>query len=77
VNNKLRSDGGRIAALAASGKPPEAITEELYLVAFSRAPNPSEMEAAVKHLKDAKDLRASIEDLAWVLINSKEFLFRH
>jgi hypothetical protein len=77
VNNKLRSDGGRIAALAKSGKPPEAVTEELYLVAFSRAPNPSEMEAAVKHLKDAKDLRASIEDLAWVLINSKEFLFRH
>ncbi|WP_240911270.1 DUF1549 domain-containing protein [Paludisphaera soli] len=77
VNNKLRNDGGRIAALAKSGKPPEAVTEELYMVAFSRAPNPSEMEAAVKHLKDAKDLRASIEDLAWVLINSKEFLFRH
>ena len=35
------------------------------------------MDAAVKHLKDAKDPRAAIEDLAWVLINSKEFLFRH
>jgi len=77
VNGKLRNDAGRIATLAKSGKPPEAITEELYLVAFSRAPNASEMEAAVKHMKESGDLRAAVEDLAWVLINSKEFLFRH
>ncbi|MDG3003296.1 DUF1549 domain-containing protein [Paludisphaera mucosa] len=77
VNNKLRSDAGRIAGLAKSGKPPEAITEDLYMIAFSRTPTPAEMEAAVKHLKGAKDLRPAVEDLAWVLINSKEFLFRH
>ncbi|WP_165073983.1 DUF1549 domain-containing protein [Paludisphaera rhizosphaerae] len=77
VNNKLRSDGGRIAGLAKSGKPPEAIAEDLYRIAFSRSPNAAETEAAVKHLKDSKDLRAAVEDLAWVLINSKEFLFRH
>ena len=77
VNNKLRNDGGRIAGLAKSGKSPEAVTEDLYRIAFSRPPAPAEMDAAVKHLKDAKDLRAAVEDLAWVLINSKEFLFRH
>ena len=77
VNNKLRNDAGRIAQLAKGGKSPEAITEELYLVAFSRPPTTAELDAAVKHLKDAKELRPAIEDLAWVLINSKEFLFRH
>ena len=77
VNGKLHDDNGRIAKLAKSGKPPEAITEELYLVALGRAPNPAELEAAVKHLKAAKDLRSATEDLGWVLINSKEFLFRH
>lgn len=77
VNGKLHADNGRMALLAASGKSPEAITEELYLVALGRAPSDSEMEAAVKHLKDAKDLRPAVEDLGWVLINSKEFLFRH
>ena len=77
VNGKLHADNGRMARLAASGKTPEAITEELYLVALGRAPSDSEMAAAVKHLKDAKELRPAIEDLGWVLINSKEFLFRH
>lgn len=77
VNGKLRDDAGRMAALAKSTKPPEEITRELYLVALSREPNSTEMAAAVKHLTTAKDRRQAVEDLGWVLINSKEFLFRH
>ncbi len=77
VNGKLRDDNGRMAQLAKSGKTPEQVTEELYLVALCREPNPTELAAAVKHLKSAKDFRQAVEDLGWVLINSKEFLFRH
>ncbi len=77
VNGKLRDDGGRMATLAKSGKPPEQITRELYVVALCRDPNPAELAAAVKHLSSSKDLRQAVEDLGWVLINSKEFLFRH
>jgi hypothetical protein len=77
VNGKLHDDTGRMAQLAKSGKTPPDITRELYVVALSREPSASELEAAVKHLGGAKDLRQAIEDLGWVLINSKEFLFRH
>ncbi len=77
VNSKLRDDNGRIASLAKSDKTPEDITRELYLVALSREPNSTEMAAAVKHLTDSPDRRQAVEDLGWVLINSKEFLFRH
>jgi hypothetical protein len=77
VNNKLRDDNGRMAALAKSDKSPEAITRELYMVALSREPNATELSAAVKHLTEAKDRRQAVEDLGWVLINTKEFLFRH
>ena len=77
VNGKLRDDNGRMAQLAKSDKTPEQITRELYLVALSREPNATEVSAAVKHLTAATDRRQAVEDLGWVLINSKEFLFRH
>jgi hypothetical protein len=77
VNGKLRDDAGRMATLAKSGKPPEQVIRELYSVALSREPNASEEAAAAKHLSAGKDKRQAIEDLGWVLINSKEFLFRH
>lgn len=77
VNGKLRDDNGRMASLAKTEKTPEEITRELYLVALSREPNATEIEAAVKHLKATADRRQAVEDLGWVLINSKEFLFRH
>ncbi len=77
VNGKLRDNNGRMAQLASSTKTPEDITRDLYLVALSREPTPAEREAAVKHLSAAKNRREAVEDLGWVLINSKEFLFRH
>src|SRR5262249_29755768 len=77
VNGKLRDDKGRMAELSKGSKTPEEITRQLYLVALSREPNASELAAAVEHLKSAKDRRQAVEDVGWVLINSKEFLFRH
>jgi hypothetical protein len=77
VNGKLRDDKGRMARLAACGKSPEEIAKELYFVALAREPNASELSAAVKHLTVTPDRRQAVEDLGWVLINSKEFLFRH
>ncbi len=77
VNGKLRDEKGRMSTLAASKKAPEEIARELYEVALSRNPTPAEREAAVKHLTAAKNRREAVEDLGWVLINSKEFLFRH
>jgi hypothetical protein len=77
VNSKLRDDNGRIALLVKSGKSPESIARELYSVALCREPSSTELAAAIKHLVASKDLRPAAEDLGWVLINSKEFLFRH
>ena len=77
VNGKLRDDSGRMARLAKSGASPEQVTKELYAVALCRDPSSSELETATRHLTSSKDFRLAIEDLGWVLINSKEFLFRH
>jgi hypothetical protein len=77
VNGKLRDDNGRMAKLAKASISNEDVIKELYLVALARDPNATETAAAVKHLANAADRRQAVEDLGWVLINSKEFLFRH
>lgn len=77
INDKLHADDGRMAALAKSDRSPESIVRELYLVALAREPSAGELASAVKHLRSVPDRRQAVEDLGWVLINSKEFLFRH
>ena len=66
-----------MARLAKGGASNEEVARELYLVALARDPNATETAAAAKHLAGAADRRQAVEDLGWVLINSKEFLFRH
>jgi hypothetical protein len=54
------------------------LVEELYLAFLSRLPEAWEMEAGQAHLSRAgKARRPAVEDLAWALLNSGEFLFNH
>lgn len=77
VHNKLRDDNGRINQLIVSGKTDDEIITTLYELALSRTPSPSELEASKKHIAGSSDRRAALEDVGWVLLNSKEFLFQH
>ncbi len=76
LQSKLRADDGRVAALAASGRAGEVVLEELYLSALARKPSTRERQGLLDHLTRATDRRAALEDIAWALLNSKEFLFR-
>ncbi len=59
------------------GKPDELI-RALYLGILSRDPTEAETVAANKYLKTGGvNPKQGGEDLAWALINSKEFLYRH
>jgi hypothetical protein len=53
------------------------IAEALHLATLVRLPTDEQKELAVKHLAAAKDKRLACQDLAWALINSKEFLKLH
>jgi hypothetical protein len=78
VEDKLAADDGRIARLAANAEsPPEAAVEELYLAAFARKPTAAELRRALDHITHHEDRRRALEDLGWVLLNSREFLFNH
>lgn len=67
---------GRIAKMAQSGKPLEQLVDDLFWAALSRSPTTAELQSTVAHLEQASDLRSALEDVAWALANSREFLFR-
>ena len=53
---------------------PKAV-EELYLVAWGRRPSPDEGKKAEGWVNSAPTVRDGLQDLLWVLINSREFQF--
>jgi hypothetical protein len=56
-------------------KNPEAL-DELYLTAVSRLPAPDEKEKLLVYLKKGNRGQA-LQDIAWALLNAKEFEFNH
>ena len=50
---------------------------QLYLIALSREPEPPEVQTSLAHITNSQDRTTALEDVAWPIINSKEFLFRH
>jgi hypothetical protein len=75
---KLAADSARPARLARDGhRTDQEKIEELYLVTLARQPTDEEYSSASSFLTEQNDKRAAFEDLTWVLINSKEFLFNH
>lgn len=77
IDSRLRAADNRLSRLLAPGKPETEMVTELYLAAYSRYPAPDELKIGLEHLKGAGDRRAALEDLAWGLMNTKEFLLRH
>ncbi len=77
IQAKLEHDGGYAAKLAQQQSSDDSLTEDLYLTFYSRKPTDEERANAVAYLHKAKDRRAAVEDLAWSLMNSLEFVFNH
>jgi hypothetical protein len=77
VNDKLRNGNNRIGKLLTAKKTEVETLNELYLSTLSRLPSPEDVKVSLEHLSKSTDKRKAWEDIHWVLINSKEFLFRH
>jgi hypothetical protein len=81
VRRTLEADDNRIGRLLRLGTPAPEILDELTLAILSRPPSASERNAFLAFLARAgvqeQARRKAWEDIAWALINSKEFLLRH
>ncbi len=77
IQAKLEHDAGYVAKLARREGGDDSLAEDLYLTFYSRRPTDEERANAIAYLRKAKDRRAAVEDLAWSLMNSLEFVFNH
>jgi hypothetical protein len=86
IQRKLEQ-GPRLREIFESGRKPPEIVEELYLTLLSRLPTADEVKIAMRYggpVTASKGTRAGGQkkredwvDIAWALINSTEFLYRH
>ncbi len=77
LNARLETRGGRLQRLIEATASESEVVDSLYWSAISRPPNDTEREAALQLIRSYNDNRAAaIEDIAWALMNTKEFLFR-
>jgi hypothetical protein len=75
LNDALRQEDNRLGKWIAQGRSVRWIVRELYWEAVAREPSPLEL-AAAQELAESSSTREALEDVAWALLNSKEFLFR-
>jgi hypothetical protein len=78
IQKKIEGSWRLRGVVNANKKNPEEMTRQIYLMILSRNPTPEELATVMGMAKapGAKSTETPI-DLAWALINSKEFLYRH
>jgi hypothetical protein len=76
VTRLLARKDNTLGPLAKSDLSPEAKIQQLYWNALTRSPTQEELTNFTDILKSSKDPRATLEDIAWTLVNAKEFVLR-
>jgi Protein of unknown function (DUF1549)/Protein of unknown function (DUF1553) len=77
IYGKLRDENNRFRKLMTARRSHEEIIRELYLAGVCRSPSQKELEASLAHIAAKKDDVLALEDIAWAVLNTNEFLFQH
>jgi hypothetical protein len=78
VESRLKNGGGKfLKDMAAQKKTDEEMISHLYLAALCRYPKEIELTKAKAYLAASADRGSGIEDIAWSVLNLREFVFRH
>ncbi len=76
VDRALGEHGGLLDTLAKSDQPTGRVIDELFWTFLTRAPSAEERVALERLLAQSPGRRQTLEDVAWSLINAKEFVLR-
>jgi Protein of unknown function (DUF1549)/Protein of unknown function (DUF1553) len=70
-------EGKLIERRLAEGKKPEEILDEIYARCLTRKPTEFEKQKLGEALAASTDVKVTLEDTFWALMNSREFVFNH
>lgn len=76
TNSKIQQ-GGLIVQWQQAGLTPPQIVEKMYIRCFSRKPTAEEQAALAPLFAEGQDIKRSLDDTFWALLNSREFIFNH
>jgi hypothetical protein len=78
LQERLTNKDSRLAVWMNAGRAPKEIIDDLYWTALQRPPSTDELVIGLKLLDgEPAERLAGLQDLAWALLNAKEFVFRH
>jgi hypothetical protein len=77
ISTLITREDNLLRTLQSQKLPSTEIINTLFWSALTRAPSPSEKEKLTAYLDSSPDQRVALEDIAWSLINAKEFVLRH
>jgi hypothetical protein len=77
LNERIIAPDSRLERLARSERSHEEMIDELFWAALTRPPTSAELHVARERFEASEDRLATLQDLAWALMNAKEFVFRH
>ena len=78
IQNAVRNSPHLQQIIGAHQGDRQSLIRELYLLILSRYPTEEEMATISAHFEGTGlGLREGVADIAWALINTREFLYRH
>ena len=77
LNELLARESNRLRDWLSSKLDADQLIDDLFWTILNRAPLPTELAAARKHLTSCDNRRANLEDVVWSLLSSPEFVLRH
>jgi len=76
ISSLLDRDENLIARSISSDRSTIEIIDDLYWSALTRPPSASERDSMIDYVQSRHDRRQALQDVAWAILNSNEFLLR-